>query len=371
MRSASSSQMRINFNERPMLVFWETTQACQLACRHCRASATVDPAPGELTPVEGRDLVAQVAGFGRPAPVLIFTGGDCLLRRDLFDLIGYAQSLGVPVAVAPSVTSALDDQMVARIAGSGVRAVSVSLDGANAATHDAIRGIPGHFTETIDAIERLAAAGVTVQVNTTVMRANADQLADTAALISRAGASIWEVFFLVHVGRGAATEAVDPEEHEQICHFLFDMAQYDLTVRTVEAPFFRRVAVQRCSGGAPAVGELYHLLSQRRIALFGPAPKAERPPTAATRDGKGIIFIANDGKVYPAGFLPVAVGDIRSRSLMEIYRGDPTLRDIRAGRFTGRCGRCEFADLCGGSRARAFAATGDPLATDPACPHQP
>lgn len=371
MTASAAARPRINFNERPMLVFWETTRACLLACRHCRANATADPAMHELSPTEGRDLVAQVAGFGQPYPVLVLTGGDCLLRRDLFDLVAHAAVLGVPVALAPSVTTALTEEVVHRIVDSGVRAVSVSLDGAMAATHEEVRGVSGHFADTIAAIGTLAAAGLTVQVNTTVMRANASQLADIAELVTKAGASVWEVFFLVHVGRGTATEAVSPQEHEEVCHFLFEVAQHDLTVRTVEAPFFRRIAGQRAAGGPPPSGPLYQGLSKRLAELLGPATGNTRPLTAATRDGKGILFVAHDGEVYPAGFLPLPLGNVRERSIQEIYRGDPLLRDIRAARFSGRCGRCEFADLCGGSRARAYATTGDPLASDPACPYQP
>ena len=192
-----SARPPVNFDRRPMLVFWETTRACLLACRHCRASATTQAPPGELSHAEGLRLIEQVAGFGRPHPILILTGGDCLLRPDLFELIGYATELGVPVALAPSVTPLTGD-MIDQIARSGVKAVSISLDGADAATHDGIRGIPGHFDATIAVLRDLAAAGLTVQVNTTVMTATAHQLADVAAPGQAAGSHIWEVFFLVH-----------------------------------------------------------------------------------------------------------------------------------------------------------------------------
>src|SRR5664279_385382 len=219
---ASAPRGGVDFARRPMLVFWEMTRACGLACRHCRASASEHGLPGELSTAEGRDLIDQVADFGRPFPILVLTGGDCLLRADLFELIEQATSLGVPVALSPSVTPLLTAQMINRIAVSGVKAVSISLDGAQPTTHDAIRGIPGHFDATVDAIRALADAGLTVQVNTTVMRANVDELADLAVLVAAAGARIWEVFFLVHIGRGVASEAITAEEHEQVCHFLYD-----------------------------------------------------------------------------------------------------------------------------------------------------
>ena len=361
----------VDFSQRPMLVFWETTGACLLACRHCRASATTQPPPGELSHAEGRAVIDQVAGFGRPYPILVFTGGDCLLRPDLFDLVAYATSRGVPVCLSPSVTPLLTPAMIERIAGSGTRAVSVSLDGACAATHDGIRGIPGHFVQTVQAIRDLVAAGLTVQVNTTVMNRNVVELPRIAALLAEAGVHMWEVFFLVQVGRGVSTAALPAAGHEDVCHFLYDASRYGFVVRTVEAPFFRRVVAVRRAGQPAPRSTLYTRLSGELGDLLGPPGRPPSAHTAPTRDGKGILFISHDGEVYPAGFLPLGLGNIRDRPLHEIYRNDPTLRAIRAAQFSGRCGRCEYADLCGGSRARAYAASGDPLGEDPACPYQP
>jgi radical SAM protein len=354
-----------------MLVFWEVTRACLLACRHCRASATRDPLPGELDGDEGRALIDQVAAFGRPYPILVLTGGDCLLREDVFEMVAHADSLGVPVAMSPSVTPMLTREAIARMAEAGVKAVSLSLDGATPATHDGVRGIPGHFEETIPMIRALVAAGLKVQINTTVMSANLDELADIAALMAETGVAIWEVFFLVHVGRGEATGAITAAEHEDVCHFLYDASHYGFIVRTVEAPFFRRVVVER-RAGRPAPGTAtYHRMHARLVERLGAAERGSSAHTASTRDGKGIVFVSHVGEVYPAGFLPLALGSVRERSLAEIYRDSPVLRRIRAAEFSGRCGRCEYADLCGGSRARAYADTGDPLAEDSACVHQP
>lgn len=360
-----------DYAERPMLVFWETTRACQLACRHCRASATPLALPGELSTAEGRDLIDQVAAFGRPRPILVLTGGDCLARPDLFDLVAYAAGSGIPVALSPSVTPALTAEMVGRIASSGVKAVSISLDGACAATHDGIRGVAGHFADTVAAVRAFVATGLTVQVNTTVMQHNVAELAEIAALLLEADVAVWEVFFLVHVGRGIATGSLSAAQHEQVCHFLFDASQYGMVVRTVEAPFFRRVVVERRNGASAPQQPLYVDLTRRLEGLVGPPTSQSSAHTAATRDGKGIVFVAYDGEVYPAGFLPVSLGNLRDRRMRDIYRGDELLRAIRAARFTGRCGRCSYADLCGGSRARAYATTGDPLGEDPACPYEP
>ncbi len=357
----------MDFAQRPMLVFWETTRACLLACRHCRASATTRAPAGELTTAEGYQLIDQVAGFGRPHPILVLTGGDCLLRPDLFDLVGYATSAGVPVCLSPSVTPLLDEEMIGRIAASGVKAVSVSLDGARAATHEEVRGVPGHFDATVAAIRGLVAAGVKTQVNTTVMNRNAGELADVAALLVSAGVQMWEVFFLIEVGRGEAVGALSPAGQQDVCDFLFDASQYGLVVRTVEAPFFRRTVRQRREGRPPAGGARYRELTARLGGLLGPPTRQSSAQTASTRDGKGVVFVSSTGDVYPAGFLPLGLGNVRDRSLRDIYTGSPLLRDIRAARFSGQCGHCAYSDLCGGSRARAYAATGDPLAEDPAC----
>ena len=203
------------------------------------------------------------------------------------------------------------------------------------------------------------------------MRANLDELADVADLISRAGAHIWEVFFLVQVGRGVATDAISPDEHEDVCHFLYDASQHGFIVRTVEAPFFRRVVASRREGEPAPTSDLYQAMSGRLETLMGPAVGKPRAQTASTRDGKGILFVAYDGEVNPAGFLPLPLGNVRDEPIANIYRDDPLLRQIRAAEFTGRCGVCEYADLCGGSRARAYAASGDPLGEDSACPYVP
>ena len=361
----------VDYAQRPMLVFWEATRACQLACRHCRASATAQPLPGELTHAEGLDLVDQVAGFGRPYPILILTGGDCLLRDDIFALVDHATELGIPVAMSPSVTPMLTAEAIQGMVDRGVKAVSISLDGATAATHDGVRGIPGHFAATIPAVRALVDAGLRVQINTTVMRANVHELAAVAGIVSDTGAHIWEVFFLVHVGRGEAAGAITPDEHEEVCHLLFDASHYGFVVRTVEAPFFRRVVVQRRNGSDPPESALYTRLHDELRRRLGPPGERSSAHTAATRDGKGIVFVAHDGQVYPAGFLPLELGSVRDTALADIYRDSPVLRRIRTMEFSGRCGRCEYADLCGGSRARAYASTGDPLGEDAACAYQP
>ncbi len=371
--------MGVNFDQRPMLVFWESTRACLLACKHCRAEAMPHPAPGELSPTEGLRFIESLTAFGRPYPVLILTGGDALMRSDAFDLVTHARQLGLPMGVAPSVTPRLTDAAIGRFADLGVNMVSISLDGATAATHERIRGVAQHYAATVNALKRLVDAGLTVQVNTVVMRENVVELPALAQLLQEIGVHVWAVFFLIAVGRGQAVAALTPQACEEVCHFLYDASAYSFIVRTVEAPFFRRIVTWRKSlGPSPSdpparvasqygLGTLYSTLTEELRTRIGPARGAPRAQSSGTRDGQGIIFVSHDGTVYPAGFLPLALGNIRERALPMIYREHPLLRDIRAARFTGRCEGCAYRTVCGGSRARAYAFSGDPLGEDPAC----
>lgn len=361
-----------------MLVFWESTRACLLSCRHCRAEAIPQPLPGELTRVDALRLLEQLTDFGRPYPVLVVTGGDALLRADLLELAERAVALGIPVAVAPSVTPLLTPARLAALRARGVKVASLSLDGARAETHEAIRGVAGHFRATLAALRLLRSHGFTVQVNTVVMRENVEELPAIASIVKEGGAAIWEAFFLVQVGRGASLPDLSPAENEDVCHFLYEASRYGFIVRTVEGPFFRRVAAWRRSSPSGAdperryrLGPLYGRLSSGLRTLLGEPTSEPRAQTKGTRDGKGILFVAYNGEVYPAGFLPLPLGNVKEESLAELYRRHPLLREIRAAHFHGRCGACEYAEACGGSRARAYAASGDPLGSDPGCAYLP
>jgi radical SAM protein len=361
----------LDLDSRPILVFWETTRACPLACRHCRASAIRSPLPGELSTEQAELFLNGLTAFGRPYPVLVLTGGDVMMRPDLLPLVRHARGLGLPVAVSPSVGPCLTRTTVRELRKAGVRAASISLDGATAATHEGVRGIEGHFEQTLAAIRLLRAEGFVVQVNTVVMRDNVDELADVAAIVKELGAAIWEVFFLVRVGRARDLRELSPAENEDVCHFLYDASRHDFVVRVVEAPFFRRVVTRRRAGLPPSGGALYRRLLGRLREVVGEGADEPKAQTKGTRDGKGLVFVAHDGDVYPAGFLPIPLGNVVHDDLADLYRTHPLLRLIRAARFNGRCGSCEYADLCGGSRARAYAAYGDPLGEDPACPYRP
>ncbi len=371
MKTETLARALQRYETAPHLVFWETTKACSLACRHCRASAQTGPAPGELTGEEGRALIDQIAAFEGAPPILVFTGGDCLERADLLELIDYARAAGLRLGVAPSVTERLSDEALDRLYEHGVRALSLSLDGARADFHDGLRGVPGHHQATLDAIERVVAKGFRVQVNTTVMASNVDQLAAVAHLLAERRVGIWEVFFLIEVGRGTALEALSAAQAEEVCHFLADVAERGMVVRTVEAPFYRRVLEERRlhpdedpRDWAP-VGRLYQSLRDELGELS--VSVARHPGTLATGDGRGIVFVGHDGEVHASGFLPVSLGNVREVDLGEIYARHPMMVALRAGELGGACGSCAERRLCGGSRARAWATGGDPLGADPSC----
>jgi radical SAM protein with 4Fe4S-binding SPASM domain len=316
-------------------------------------------------------LLDELAALGSPRPILILTGGDCLARRDLTAIVDHARTVNVPVAIAPSVSPNLTPSLMGRLRELGVRTASVSLDGIDG-THDELRGVRHHFQATLRGISMLKKLGYTVQVNTTISAANLDELADVVAQLKRSAVDIWELFFVIATGRGANVAATSPEQNEDICNFLVDASRYGMTVRTVEAPFYRRVVLDRlaeCPGSVfgHQTGATYDSLLTRLHEALGPPPHSIRAPSVATRDGKGIVFVAANGEVFPSGFLPVSLGSIRETPLVEIYRNHPLLQSIRSAAFPGVCGSCRFTDLCGGSRSRAYASSGDPLGDDPGC----
>ncbi|MBM3461945.1 MAG: TIGR04053 family radical SAM/SPASM domain-containing protein [Armatimonadetes bacterium] len=360
--------MAWDFEARPLLVFWETTRACGLACKHCRASAIAEPLPGELTHEEGLAFIDHLASFGRPSPILILTGGDVLRRGRLWELIDRANERGVPFALSPSVTPLLTEEMMRRFKDVGTHSISLSLDSATAEGHDGLRGVPGTFDRTMELIAYANEIDLKIQINTTVMASNVRELPLIFEQIQRAGADVWEVFFLISEGRGSQMVPASPPDVEAVCEFLVASANYGVTVRTVEAPFFRRVALEQPEEPRGLAADLIADLRAR----LGPATHRPRNRSANTRDGKGIVFINYKGEVTPSGFLPTVAGNLREQSLRDIYCDSDIFRRLRqADAFQGRCGICPHRDLCGGSRARAYFASGDPLGEDPACVFQP
>jgi len=344
------------FDQAPRRAYWEVTRACDLACRHCRAEAAPEADPAELTPEEGQRLLRGLARFGSPLPHLVLTGGDPLKRADLFSLIETARALGFAVSVAPSGTPLLNARAIWRLKAAGVEAISLSLDGADAARHDGLRGVPGCFERTLAAARECAAAGLPFQVNTLVSEETLDDLPAIHRLAAALDAARWSLFFLVAVGRGRVLRPITAEACERLFEQLLDLAGTPgPAITTTEAPHFRRVARERA-----------------RRAGHEERPQRAAGHAAGIRDGNGIMFISHAGEVHPSGFLPLSAGNVRTADPVALYRDSGLFGLLRrVDLFGGRCGRCEYRHVCGGSRSRAWASTGDPLAEDPLCLYEP
>ena len=332
----------VDFHRAPVVLIWETTRACDLVCAHCRASAQPDRHPWELTTAEAERLIDEAAEMG--TRLFVFTGGDPLKRPDLLTLIRRAARRGLHPSVTPSATPLLTRERIQAMAEAGAEAIALSLDGDDAPLHDAFRGWEGSFARTVAAAGYVREAGLRLQINTTVTRLNWRRLDRIARLVAELGARRWSVFFLVPTGRGAHLEPLSAEEHEEVYQWLADLeGQVPFAIKTTEAPAYRRVLVQRGRPARPAIG-----------------------------DGKGFCFVSHVGAVFPSGFLPLAAGNVRTAPLARLYRDSELFRALRdPARLRGRCGRCPFRELCGGSRARAFAMTGDVLAEEPTCAFDP
>ncbi len=347
---------RYVFAEAPVLVYLELTRACDLACRHCRAEAIPHRHPLELSTAEVVGLIADLGRFRR-RPHLVLTGGDPLKRPDLFEILAEARRLGQPVSVTPSGTYGLTPAVIGRLRDAGVASLALSLDGSDPAHHDGIRGVAGSFSWTYRALRAALDAGLPVQVNTLVCRETAEDLPRIYELLSGLPIVRWSLFFLIRVGRGRVMRELPPAEAERLLGRLLDLSrEAPFEVKLTEAHHYRRIAVQR----AQAAGRVEDVVRSPVGRGFG------------IRDGNGIVFVSHIGNVFPSGFLPVRVGNVRQASLVDLYRDAPLLRALRnPDGFYGKCGRCEFREICGGSRARANALTANPLASDPLCPYRP
>jgi radical SAM protein len=346
------------FAQAPVRVYWELTRACDLACRHCRADAMPDRAPDELTTSECEGVLRDLAGAGPDRPHVIFTGGDPLKRPDLPELVRRGVELGLGVSVAPSATVGLSDEIVDGLKAAGVSAMSLSLDGPSAAQHEGLRGVLGCFGWTLAAAERIVAAGIPLQINTLVAGATNRHLDETAKLVARLGASRWSLFFHVPVGRARALHGISAGECEILLGWLaFHAREWPFLTTTTEAPHYRRVLIERMRQAGFTGREIAESAAARSFGIH---------------DGNGIMFIAANGDVMPSGFLPLVTGNVRDASASRIYRESRLFRALRSvGGLRGRCGACPFRSVCGGSRARAYAATGDAMGEDPLCAYQP
>lgn len=337
------------FADRPFLVFWEVTRACALACKHCRAEANPRRSPDELNTAESLKLVKQLGELA--PPMLILTGGDPMMRRDIFDLIRAADAEGLRVGLSPAATARLGNINFDELRDAGVARMSLSLDGATKQTHDTFRQVAGTFDRTIAAVHRARDAGISLQINTTLTQSNLQEFDAFRDLMFELRPAMWSVFVLVPTGRAQADEVPAPAALEKIFEQLADLTESaPFSIKTTEGHHYRRVLAQR------------GMLDSRR---------GMRTPLGI-RDGRGVMFVSHTGVVSPSGFLPFDCGNVRTTHPATIYREQPlfvSLRDSDA--LGGKCGRCEFRTICGGSRARAFGMTGDPFAADPSCAYQP
>jgi radical SAM protein len=365
--SASRLEPRLGFNERPFIVIWETTQACDLACVHCRACAQPVRSSLELSTDEGKRLIDEVKALN--APVFVLTGGDPLKRPDIFELVEYASARGVRISLTPSATPLLTREAIHKLKHCGLARLAVSLDGPTPEVHDAFRRVTGSYQWTLNAVRWAREIGLPVQINTTIARHNLQYLDSTIALLEQLDIVLWSVFFLVPTGRGSTIDLISAEEFEQVFEKLYETScRVAFDIKSTEAQHYRRFLLQRRTEekrkgkGQP---------SSVQVGGIGTPDGIGRAPRGIN-DGKGFVFISHLGEVFPSGFLPLSAGNVRQQSLNELYRHSPLFMSLReTSNLKGKCGVCEFREICGGSRARAYALTGDLFAEEPCCIWQP
>jgi AdoMet-dependent heme synthase len=342
----------------PINVYWEMTQACALSCRHCRAEALPSAHPDQLSTNDSLKFLHQIPEFGDPLPHLILTGGDPLERRDLYTLIDEARKLGIAISITPAATPALTRDTLVKLKDHGVEGLGLSLDGSTAARHDSIRGVPGTFDRTMQAMKWAQELELPLQVNTLVSEETATDMPAVYDLLKPLTPARWSLFFLISVGRGKVLAPLSAEEGERLMEWIFETAQTaPFIVATTEAPSYRRVALELMRSEGMTGEQIKHSGTARSFGI---------------RDGHGIVFVSHTGEICPAGFLPLSAGNILRDSLVEVYRNSSAFQSLHdPSTFEGRCGYCEYHALCGGSRARAYEATGDPLASDPFCTYVP
>ncbi|MBI3160675.1 MAG: TIGR04053 family radical SAM/SPASM domain-containing protein [Chloroflexi bacterium] len=354
-----------NFNLVPFTIAWEVTRACAFACKHCRADAIPRRDPLELTTAEARTLIDRLAAFG--SPILVFTGGDPMMRRDLFELIAYATEKGLRCSLTPTATTLPTVERLRQAAGAGIRRVALSLDGPSTEVHDEFRQVPGSWERTMQILRNAGEVGLSVQVNTTVTTFNVDLLSEMVPFIEKVGAVQWSVFFLVPTGRAQAKWLISPKEHERVFNWLYDLSQRaPFDIKATAAPMYRRVAVERRRAESGGAGEVTF-----QGAGFQYADGLNRP-RKGVNDGNGFLFISHTGEIMPSGFLPISAGNVRKVDVVETYRHHELFATLRNyDLLKGKCRICEYREFCGGQRGRAYGVTGDYMASDPSCVYLP
>lgn len=374
----------IDFQQNPFIVIWEPTRACDLACLHCRAAAQPLRSRFELSTFEAFKLIDQIVDM-KPR-VFVITGGDPLKRPDLYQLVDYARRRGLPPSLTPSATPLLTHEALVRLKRAGLSRLAMSLDGSTAGTHDAFRGVSGSYDLTLRSILDARSLDIPVQVNTTITRQNLADVDEMVRVLERLDIAMWSVFFLVPTGRGKEKDMITPWEAEELFAKLYETGlRYRFDVKTTEAMHYRRFILQRRmeSQGIPLASlmkrdsgtidpsSLFATREKRAVPLGISAQQYERAPRGVN-DANGFVFVSHTGEVYPSGFLPLSGGNVHYETLSDVYRGSSIFTSLRdPSLLKGKCGVCEFRELCGGSRARAHAVTGDPLEADPLCAYLP
>ena len=361
-RSANNARMvHADFDMAPFTIAWEVTRACAYACVHCRADALHQRDPRELSTDEAKALIERLASFDNH-PILIFTGGDPMMRPDLFELIKYAAERGLRCSLTPTATALPTKERLEKARDAGIPRVALSLDAPRPEIHDEFRKVQGSWQRTMDTLHRAHDVGLSVQVNTTVAKHNVDILHEMVPFIQEVGAVQWSVFFLVPTGRAMAEQMISAKQHEKVFNWLYDLSQNaPFDIKSTAAPMYRRVAIERKraqSNGKPVTFQ---------SAGFQYADGLHRP-TKGVNDGNGFLFISHIGEIQPSGFLPVTAGMVRENDVVDVYRNSQIFKDLRnPDKYKGVCGTCEYRDVCGGQRGRAYGITGDYLESDPAC----
>ncbi len=367
----------------PFIVFWELTRACMLACKHCRAKAIRKRDPYELTTEECYSVIDELAKFP-VKPLIVFTGGDPMMRNDLAEIVEYASRSGFRTAIAFSGTEKATKKRLEELKEAGIARIAISVDGSTADVHDRFRGVRGTFDMSMKIIENARAVGIPFQINTTVTRENIYDLPNIAKLCIEKRATMWDVFFVVPTGRAKAELMPTPQDFEDILCWLYDLSRLGLNVKSSAATHLRRIELMRDRGEMPEVADLYWKLREsleslprgscRRIVAggYGRSMSDGIRRAVGITDGRGMFFISHIGEVYPSGFLPLVAGNVREKTLKDIYYHSELFIKLRnPDNLKGKCGVCEYRYICGGSRARAYAVTGDYLAEEPCCMYQP
>jgi AdoMet-dependent heme synthase len=359
----------LNFDHAPFLVIWETTQACDLACRHCRAEAQPDRHPKELSTEEARALLRSVRRFG---PIIfVFSGGDAMKRPDIVELVAYGHALGLRMAITPATTPLASREMLRELKDAGLARLAISLDGSHPGIHDEFRRVAGSFDHGLRILRTSQEIGLSTQVNTVVARHNLHDFDSLCRLMGEVGIVFWEVFFLIPMGRARPEDVASAEEFESVFHRLYDLSKTaPFDIKATAAPQYSRVVLQRKvaerrSGARTESGDV--LTDGAAISMSDGIGRAR-----GVNDGDGFMFVSHTGEIFPSGFLPVSAGNVRGDDLIDVYRNSNLFRTLRdRTRLKGKCGVCEYQPVCGGSRARAFAITGDYLESEPFCVHVP